>query len=437
MVSTQVFTADMDYLNRAAAAKIEADTRQKKWDLRFLEMARMVSSWSKDPSTKTGAVLVDLERRIVSVGYNGFARGVQDLPERYENRELKYKMIVHCTAPSHRTLTKNLTWVPLGSLKIGDELIAFDEHQLPGTQGRRYRRSFVTYIEFTKEPVFRVILDTGQEIITTAEHKWLTTPRIGRNWRWTRTDEMKTAVKYKGHYVTHTFQVLPVFNTAQDYDSGWLAGFIDGEGHLGAHNTLQVAQRPGVVLDTALDILKEKGRPYSLRLVNSVMRGGLGRGDTRCVNIRGKLPDRLAFLGSIRPKRLLQKMDPETFGRISRYGNGNCAHAISRIVPDGEQEIVKVTTSTGTLFIEGYPMHNCERNAMQFANRDFTGSTLYTWPFMSCAPCAAHVINAGIVRCVAPRNNNPRWQADFLLTEQMFAEAAVKLDLIDPAECAL
>lgn len=173
-MSTQVVTADMGYLNRAAAAKIEADARQKKWDLRFLEMARIVSSWSKDPSTKTGAVLVDRERRIVSVGYNGFARGVQDLPERYENRELKYKMVVHC-----------------------------------------------------------------------------------------------------------------------------------------------------------------------------------------------------------------------------------------------------------------------ERNAMQFANRDFTGSTLYTWPFMSCAPCAAHVINAGIVRCVAPRNNNPRWQADFLLTEQMFAEAAVKLDLIDAAECGL
>lgn len=68
----------------------------KKWDCRFLEMARLVASWSKDPSTQTGAVVVDANRRVVSVGYNGFARGVLDLPERYADRETKYKMVVHC-----------------------------------------------------------------------------------------------------------------------------------------------------------------------------------------------------------------------------------------------------------------------------------------------------------------------------------------------------
>lgn len=59
-------------------------------------MAKLVSGWSKDPSTKTGAVIVDPNNRVVSVGYNGFARGVKDLKERLENREIKYKIIVHC-----------------------------------------------------------------------------------------------------------------------------------------------------------------------------------------------------------------------------------------------------------------------------------------------------------------------------------------------------
>jgi dCMP deaminase len=66
-----------------------------KWDLRFLALAKHVSTWSKDPSTQTGAVIVDAERRIVSVGYNGFAKGVNDAPKQYANRELKYKMIIH------------------------------------------------------------------------------------------------------------------------------------------------------------------------------------------------------------------------------------------------------------------------------------------------------------------------------------------------------
>lgn len=59
-------------------------------------MAEYVSRPSKDPSTKTGAVIVDQKRRVVSVGYNGLPKGVKDTPERLENREIKYKAIVHC-----------------------------------------------------------------------------------------------------------------------------------------------------------------------------------------------------------------------------------------------------------------------------------------------------------------------------------------------------
>lgn len=67
-----------------------------KWNLRFLELAKHISTWSKDPSTQTGAVIVSPDNRVISLGYNGFPRGVIDSPERLNDRELKYKMIVHC-----------------------------------------------------------------------------------------------------------------------------------------------------------------------------------------------------------------------------------------------------------------------------------------------------------------------------------------------------
>lgn len=67
-----------------------------KWDNRFLELAKHIASWSKDPSTQTGAVIADQKRRVVSLGYNGLAQGVEDKPERLNNRDLKYKMFVHC-----------------------------------------------------------------------------------------------------------------------------------------------------------------------------------------------------------------------------------------------------------------------------------------------------------------------------------------------------
>ena len=56
-----------------------------KWDTRFLELARMVAGWSKDPRGGVGAVITQ-GNRIVSVGFNGLPRRVQDLPERYGRR---------------------------------------------------------------------------------------------------------------------------------------------------------------------------------------------------------------------------------------------------------------------------------------------------------------------------------------------------------------
>ena len=64
------------------------------WDYRFLQMAELISTWSKDPSTRVGAVIVDNERRISSLGYNGFPKHIND-DERLDIRKIKYKMVVH------------------------------------------------------------------------------------------------------------------------------------------------------------------------------------------------------------------------------------------------------------------------------------------------------------------------------------------------------
>ena len=64
-----------------------------KWDNRFYDLAAYIADWSKDPSTKVGAVIVDPKnKRIVSTGFNGFPFGVEDTAERLENRDVKYEM---------------------------------------------------------------------------------------------------------------------------------------------------------------------------------------------------------------------------------------------------------------------------------------------------------------------------------------------------------
>lgn len=66
----------------------------EKWDMRFIDLAKHISQWSRDPSTKVGAV-VAMGNRVISLGYNGFPRTLSDDEDIYLDRERKYKRVVH------------------------------------------------------------------------------------------------------------------------------------------------------------------------------------------------------------------------------------------------------------------------------------------------------------------------------------------------------
>jgi dCMP deaminase len=67
----------------------------ERWALRYLDMAKLIASWSKDPSTKVGAVIVNPHNEIISLGYNGLPKGVKDSVSRLHDRETKLSMTVH------------------------------------------------------------------------------------------------------------------------------------------------------------------------------------------------------------------------------------------------------------------------------------------------------------------------------------------------------
>ena len=66
-----------------------------KWEQRFLDLAEHIAEWSHDPRTKVGAVIVDDQKRVVSMGYNGFPRGINDSDERYNDRSTKHLFVCH------------------------------------------------------------------------------------------------------------------------------------------------------------------------------------------------------------------------------------------------------------------------------------------------------------------------------------------------------
>lgn len=66
-----------------------------KWDDRFIELAAHIATWSKDPSTKVGAVIVNPNRTILSLGYNGLPRDLKDDQNALLDREYKLARTVH------------------------------------------------------------------------------------------------------------------------------------------------------------------------------------------------------------------------------------------------------------------------------------------------------------------------------------------------------
>lgn len=65
------------------------------WSRRWMELVKLVSGWSKDRSRKVGAVIVDYRNNVVSLGWNGFPRGVNDDVDERHERPQKYKWTEH------------------------------------------------------------------------------------------------------------------------------------------------------------------------------------------------------------------------------------------------------------------------------------------------------------------------------------------------------
>lgn len=93
-------------------------TFNSKWNIRFMQMAQLISTWSKDQSTKVGCVIVSPDKAILSMGYNGFPRGVDDnVPER-QIRPTKYDFVVHAEVNAILNAGKNGTRLNGGILYV-------------------------------------------------------------------------------------------------------------------------------------------------------------------------------------------------------------------------------------------------------------------------------------------------------------------------------
>ena len=246
-----------------------------------------------------------------------------------------------CLVPETPVLLEDLTWVPVGSLKVGDKLIGFDEYAPGGKgNGRSWRQAIVEETSIINAPTLKLRTD-GPEVVCTGEHLWLTKKPYSSELNWVKTKNLKPGdmIRYTDTWVTD-----------KTYDAGYLSGMFDGEGYYSKQGLLGIAQNKGQVLDNLVELLTERGCDISTTLKEE------GK-DCIDITINGGSSEKMKFLGSIRPRRLLAKFTNQFYGtRI--YDKTSKYVTVESIEDAGDRNVVALGTSTSTLLAAGMFSHN-------------------------------------------------------------------------------
>lgn len=272
-----------------------------------------------------------------------------------------------CTSGDAKVLTADLRWARADSLAVGDKLLAFDEEATQqsenGVAQRRWRVAEVLEASRLTKPCYRLTLEDGRELICSDDHKWLT--HAENECRWKMAKDLVTPTHREGR-PTKIVKLTDVWVEDRSWEAGYLAAAFDGEGHLsqklrdGDNGVLRAgfAQRDNSMSEAVIAAMEERG--FSMT-VDASHEGA--NGDCRKYTIKGGRVENMRFLGSIRPKRLLGKFNPEDLGMLHKIGKV----AVVKAEFIGDYPVIGLRTSTKTFICEGLASHNTEEYGYQRA----------------------------------------------------------------------
>lgn len=367
--------------------ELGADIETTGFDRRHDEILCLGISWDPRRVHMVAAKQIHIlkllfaDDRIVWCWHNGkfdSAFLVRDgLPARVDEDTM---LMSYCLAPKTRVLKTDMTWKPIGEIRVGEELVGFDEYgpdrreptkrelQQWGSKpwgrngpypGKSFKPTKVTAVKRLKTPCYKITTSYGS-IICSENHMWVAS-YYGQRWRrWVPTKILAEKALGGSTSNNRTGSKVELFLFVQPWEvdtshkGGYIAGVLDGEGCLsggwkgkdGTSNwVLSFSQNPGKVLDEMLEALKSKGYDTNLYKYD--------KKSTTQVSFRG-YRESLRVIGRFRPVRFLDKVD-----KVWR-GTRKCEPVpILAIEFIGDQEVVGIETTTKTLIAEGFLSHNC------------------------------------------------------------------------------
>lgn len=271
-----------------------------------------------------------------------------------------FKAVNYCLSPHTLILRSDLTHVRADTIAVGDRLVAFDEHpQREGDNLRKYhqmRTATVEAVSTVVKPTVLVYTDDGWRTGCSTDHLWLVRPcarRLGHKaplLRWLRADELEPGDELLS---------LGTWRTDTSRTAGYLAGLLDGEGHLtrnieGQRKSCQLgfSQLAGPVLDAYLKGMSEVGlrTHHQVRSANSTSPTDSA--------VTSGVRTVMQVVGTLRPERFIACSESIYEGRAVTAGLTAPVKVLG-VKPIGDTELTSIQTSTRTLVANGYLSHNC------------------------------------------------------------------------------
>jgi len=262
----------------------------------------------------------------------------------------KYTRVVghySCVDPEQRILLGDLTYKKARDIKIGDKLLAFEEKQRKGKR-RRYRLSTVTFSKLDKKQKIRFTLSDGTILEVSREHPFLYPSGKANlaSWKWQEAKDFEV-----GDCLT---RFVPVYDKEKNnYDYGYLAASVDGEGWLSSEGRgirMGFSQKKNAMYKEFLALIKKYNFPFCHRekRIDGVQTFSLYN-MWNCVK----------FLGRIQPKRLLVNFHKKLSKDLTVHVPVENRTKIVKIEEIGVGDVMVISTTTHTYISEGFPSHNC------------------------------------------------------------------------------
>jgi predicted phage terminase large subunit-like protein len=284
-------------------------------------------------------------------------------PEAVKRNKAQGPFAWACTPYESPILMADLSLKPIGEIKIGDEIVGFGKAEIG--KKRHLLKTTVLDIHTSIRPIVKVTLDTGEVIRCTKDHKWFT----GRSGSGSHSEYIPARIGGELHRVCPS-KIDTVKTVEEAVDTGWLAGFFDGEGtvsiqkrenedgHYAKSTSLvqftQSLGRNKHICDKLELVLTRLGFTYGYKDV----RVNHEKWDAcRQYYLTGKrLPLLQKFLYYIKPIKWVDRFITGAYGTKFIISS----EKVVSIEPGGEETVYGITTGTGNYVVWGMASSNSQ-----------------------------------------------------------------------------